>query len=209
MIVINFKNYKDGKEVVRLAKLIEKYIPKSIVCVPAVSMSDVSRKTKLSVYSQHVDSYDGKRGTGKITALEVKKAGASGTLLNHSEHKISIKEIKEAVKECRRVGLKTLVFASNLAEAKKIIKFKSDAVAYEDAKLVGSGKSITEYKPVEIVKFVKLLKGKKIIPLCGAGISSARDVLEAYRLGCSGVVIASAIADTKKPEKILKKISKI
>ncbi len=53
-------------------------------------------------------------------------------------------------------------------------------------------------------RFVKMLKGSKIIPLCGAGIGNLEDVLEAKRLGCKGILISSAIAKDKKPERFLK-----
>ncbi len=209
MIVINFKNYKEGKGVVKLAKEIRRYLPDAIVAVPAVSISDVVRETKLSVYAQSVDAFEGKRGTGKITALEVKKSGAVGTLLNHSENRMKMKDVKEAVKDCKRVGLKTLFFAGSLGEARKLISLKPTAIAYEDAKLVGSGKSVTKYKMRQIEKFVKLIQGRKIMALCGAGISSADDVMAAYRLGCSGVVIASAIANAKDPKRVLRQIANI
>ncbi|MEK6895345.1 MAG: triose-phosphate isomerase [Nanoarchaeota archaeon] len=190
LIVINFKNYKKGKQVLDLASKIQKYLPYSIVAVPSPEIKDVSSKTRLKVYSQYY--YNGKN---------------SGTLLNHSDHKLAFSELKKEIGVCKKIGLKTLVFASSLSQARKIIKLKPTMLAYEDPKLIGTGKSITSYKTNEVKLFVKLLKGKKIIPLCGAGISSKEDILEAKKLGCKGVVISSAIANSKFPDKILKSIS--
>jgi len=59
---------------------------------------------------------------------------------------------------------------------------------------VGSGKPITKYKSQNVKKFSEMLKGTKIIPLCGAGISSKEDIIAAKKLGCKGVAIGSAIA---------------
>ena len=52
------------------------------------------------------------------------------------------------------------------------------------------------------------MKKTKILPLCGAGISTAEDVKEAYNLGCKGVLISSAIAKSKNPIQLLKQLRK-
>ena len=209
MPIINTKNYKYGNELLALAYKIQKYTPKAIICVPATEITAISKHTKLKVYAQHVGfSEPSKRGTGYVTPEAVKEAGAQGTLLNHSEHKLSFSNLKRTVNDCKKIGLKTIVFAASLAEARKIKALKPYAIAYEDPKLVASGKSITNYRAEEILKFVKLLENSEVIPLCGAGISDEKDVKAALMLGCEGVLIASAIAKSKNPEKLLKKISK-
>ena len=88
-------------------------------------------------------------------------------------------------------------------------KLKPYAIAFEDPKLVGSGKSITSYNAKNVLKFSKLLKSTKIIPLCGAGISSLDDIKESKKLGCKGVLISSSIAKVNKPDKLLKDIAGI
>jgi len=207
MIVINFKNYKTGKNVLELAKKIEKHLPSAIAAVPPMYLGLVSFHTKLRAFAQHIDSKDGKRSTGFILPESVKKAGAKGSLLNHSEHKISIKEMKKTIKNCNKLNLKIIACSSNLPLVKKIKKLKPLAIAFEDPKLIATGKSITKYNPDSIRKFVSLLKNTKIIPLCGAGINSAEDYHEALKLGCRGVLISSAIANSKNPEKFLKKLN--
>lgn len=208
MIIINFKNYKFGKKSLELARKIEKYLGKrAIVAVSGVDIGLIAGKTKLKVYAQHVDNEEGKRASGFILPEAVKKEGAVGTLLNHSEHRISFKEIKESLKKCRKIGLKAVVCASSLSEVRKIKKLKPYAIAFEDSKLVGSGKSITKYRSNDVKKFAFMLKRGSVLALCGAGINSADDVREAFRLGCRGVLIASAIANVNKPERLLKEIA--
>src|SRR3990167_7168540 len=207
MPIINTKNYKYGNELLVLAYKIQKYTPKAIICVPATEISNISKHTKLKVYAQHVGySEPSKRGTGYVTPEAVKEAGAVGTLLNHSEHKLSFYNLKRTVNDCKKIGLNTIVFAASLAEARKIKSLKPYAIAYEEPKLVASGKSITNYRAEEILKFVKLFENSEIIPLCGAGISDERDVKAALMLGCEGVLIASAIANSKNPEALLKRL---
>jgi triosephosphate isomerase (TIM) len=188
MIVINFKNYKKGKESLELAKRIQEYLPKAIVCPTVKDVELVKEGTKLKVFSQYIV-----------------KENVDGSLLNHSDHRVSAKVIEKNVKG------KVILCVKNVAEAEKYRKLKPWAIAFEDEKLIGSGKSITSYKKEDVGDFVKLLKGSGIIPLCGAGISSVEDVRAAKKLGCRGVLIASAIAKVslEESEKLLREISKV
>ena len=203
MIIINFKNYKQGKDVLTLAKKLEKYKNKIVVCVPATDISEV-HKTKLKVYAQHVNYQNKGKTTGYIFPESIKAAGASGSLLNHSEHKT--KEIKEIIKRCNKLNLKLIVCATTLREIESIKKLKPYAIAFEDPKLIATGKSITKYRTTDLKKFVGFLKKTKIIPLCGAGINSKEDYDEALKLGCKGILISSAIVNSKDPTKFLKDV---
>ena len=199
LIVVNFKNHKKGKKVLELTKLIEKYNQRAIIGVPFKNISEVSKKTKLKVYSQYLNN--------KFDAKKLKELGAKGTFLNHSDYKLNFDKLKQQVREANFRGLSIIIFASNLSEAKKIIINKSliskvYAIAFEDPKLIGTEKSITKYKANDVIKFSKLFKNSKVIPLCGAGISTIEDIKEAKKLGCKGVAIASAITKEKNKNKI-------
>ena len=201
MIIVNFKNYKVDKEARKLAEKLDK-VGGFIGAVNYLDIKEISFKTKLPVFAQHVDSPK-KVSTGFIFPKEIKKVGAKGTLLNHSEHRISFDEIKKTILECNKYKLRVVVCVSNLSEAKKVLKLKPWAIAYEEPKLISSGKSITKYKADNIKKFVNLLNKTKVLALCGAGISSYNDFLESKILGCDGALIASALAK-KNPDKFLK-----
>lgn len=206
MILINFKNYKTGAEALKLAKLIEKYLPKAIVAVPATDIEKIAKQTKLRVYAQHVDFLEDKKGTGFITAESVKRDGAEGTMLNHSEHPIQFELLQKTIASCRKNKLKTLVCVRDLAEAKIVMHWKPDAIAFEEPSLISTGKSVTTFMPEAIRNFVHLLKHSDIVPVCGAGISSIDDVKAAFAIGCGGVLIASAIADNPNAEVLLKEL---
>jgi triosephosphate isomerase (TIM) len=210
-IIINFKNYKAGKDALKLARKIKRYLPKAIVAVPAVDISAVRYYTKLRVMSQHVSGEEKGKTSGYLIPESLKAYDVSGTLLNHSEHRISGKEISDTIKRCKKVGLKVLLCVQDLREAKKYKKLKPYSIALEDRKLIGTGRSITDYRQDEVVKFVKLLKGSGIMAICGAGVSTKEDVIAAKKLGCKGVLIASAIADAsdKKVKKLLKEIDEL
>lgn len=196
MIIINFKTYKQGRDVIKLAKQIGKVNKKVIICVQAVYIKDVSKNTKLKVYAQHVAGLEKGKGTGQVIPEAVKAQGAYGSLLNHSEHPLYMEEIIKSIKLCKKNKLKVICCVSRLRDVKHILDLNPDVIAFEDPNLVGTGKSITDHNPRAIKKFIKIVSTTNIPAICGAGISNKRDIKAAYDLGCQGVLIASAI--TKK-----------
>jgi|TARA_Y100000310_G_scaffold270277_1_gene283991 triosephosphate isomerase len=197
MLIINLKTYKFGNE--EIAKIIGR---KGIIACQAMEIKTLSKFS--TIYAQHVDSFEPGRHTGYILPESVKKAGAKGVILNHSEHKLSLNVLKATINRCKKLNLKTLICVSSLGEVKKIKKLKPSMIAYEARELIGTGKSVSKSKPKIVENFVKSLKNTKIIPLCGAGISDGEDVRIAKQLGCKGVLVASAIAKAKNPKKIIK-----
>jgi len=204
-IVINFKTYKQGKQAVKLAKQIEKVDKQIIIGVQASDIYEIARAAKLKVYAQHVDSQRQGRHTGFIIPEAVKRDKAVGTFLNHSEHKLKLRILKKTVKRCKKVGLKTLVFASNLKEARKIKRMKPDYLVIEPPELVGGKKSVSKSRPELIKNIAKKLKCKFLV---GAGIHTAEDVKLAMKLGASGIAVSSAITKAKQPGKKLRELIK-
>lgn len=209
MLVINLKNYKIGKDIQEVVKKVELYYNKAILAVPATELKEIAKSAgpNMQVYAQHVDFAEMGRGTGKVIPESIISCGAVGSLLNHSENKLKLSEVKKTVKRCNEIGLKLIVCVSSLKEAKEIMGLNPYALAFEDKNLIATGKSITEYKQNDIKRFVELLKDTKIIPLCGAGITSGEDVAQAIVLGCKGVLVSSAVANSQNPEKFLKEVS--
>ncbi|MCH7641492.1 triose-phosphate isomerase, partial [Patescibacteria group bacterium] len=131
MIFVNFKTYKEasGKNAVSLAQTISDVANDSgieiISCPQTVDLKEVIKEVKLSgrpagrqVWAQHVDPVERGRATGWFPPEIAKEAGAKGVLLNHSEHKLSVGQLGETLSRCKDVGLKTLVFADAVDEAK-------------------------------------------------------------------------------------------
>ena len=205
VVVVNFKTYKQGAGVLRLAKAIEKVDGKVIVGVQACDIEEVARKTKLKVFCQHVDWQKPGRGTGFVLPEAVKADGAVGVFLNHSEHKLKWGVLKRTVKRCRGVGLKVLIFASGLKEARRIKKLKPDYLVVEPPELVGGKVSISKAKPKLIEEIKKKLKYDFLV---GAGIKTNEDFKVAIKLGAKGIAISSAITKAKNPVKKLKELLK-
>ncbi|MBX4196826.1 triose-phosphate isomerase [Candidatus Pacearchaeota archaeon] len=207
MIVINLKNYKFGQPLIDLVRTIDIYCNKAHVAVPHTDVKEIVKSTTLPVYAQHVDYQESERATGFILPEALQSVGARGSLLNHSEHPISFQVIKKTIQRCKELNLRLIVCTDSIAEAEKLKKLDPFAIAYENPKLIATGKPITAHDPKDLLKFVEVLKGTDIIPLCGAGITSAADVKEALKLGCKGILVASAVAHSQNPEKFLKEVS--
>ncbi len=209
MIVINLKNYKQGDDLFDLVKKIELYYNKAIVAVPPIYLREAVKSTTLDIFSEHTDFHEPGKATGYTTPESVAWAGAHGSLLNHSEHKVSFTNIRKTIKRCNELGLKLIICVSSLKEAEQIKKLNPYAIAYEDKKLIATGKSITQFDSSELKKFVEILKDTEVLPLCGSGITNEGDVAAALILGCKGVLVASAIANSQNPEKFLKEASRL
>jgi triosephosphate isomerase len=203
LIVVNFKTYKQGQDAIKLAKIIEKIDPKIIVGVQASDIKEISDNTKLKVYSQHVDYFKPGRHTGYIIPDAIKADGSIGSFLNHSEHKLSYRVLKNTITRCRDLRLRTMVFASGLVEAKRIENLKPDYLIFEPPELVGGKISVSGAEP-DLIKDIS--KNINLKFLVGAGIHSRKDVEIALKLGARGIAVSSAVTKAKNPGKKLREL---
>ncbi len=191
MIIVNFKKHK---QVLKLAKACSSF-KKTIIALQPKDISLIAKKVKVKIYSQYIDN--------KYNALKIKKAGAKGILLNHSDNPITNSTIKKRIKECKKLKLKTIVCCTTLKRAKQIDKMKPDYIAIEPKELIGGKISVSKAKPELITRTIKAVKTKV---LCGAGINSKKDVQKALKLGAKGVLVSSAVVKAKNPSKVLKQL---
>lgn len=209
VIIVNFKTYERAtrKKALNLAKKISDLTKNSrskwIVCPQHVDLW-IAKYIEIPVYAQHVDALEPGRGTGYITPFSLKLYGIKGSLVNHSEHRLSLKEIKARVEILRKYKMVSVVCANTVREASRLAKLKPDYIAVEPPELIGSGISVSEAKPEIIEKSAKVVKRHGVKFLCGAGISKGEDVKKALELGADGVLVASAIANSKNPAKVIK-----
>ena len=209
IIIINFKTYEEatGERAVRLAhvcKSVAMKFGKRIIVSP--QFTDIYRIAKEAspytpIFAQHIDDGIGKF-TGSVSPLAVKEAGAVGTLLNHSERRLSIEEIGKRIKAAKAHGLMSLVFADSIAESLKIERFAPEMIAYEPPELVGTGISVSTARPTHVTEFVSKVS-PRVRRLVGAGITNAGDVKKALELGADGWGVSSAFTKSKFPERVL------
>jgi len=211
LIIINFKTYKEGtgENALKLAKRLESVARKfkgTIAIAPQFcDIKELSEKIKLPIIAQHIDTIDYGAYTGHILAQSVKEAGAVGTLINHSEKPLKREDVNKAIQIAKRVKLKTFVCVPNIKEAKEVAKFSPDYIAFEVPELISTGRAISREMPKSVKTFVTTIEkiNPKIIPLCGAGISSYEDIKAAIELGTKGVIVSKAVVTSRNPEKII------
>lgn len=219
LILVNFKMYEEihGKDpnvlarlhcdrALKLAKIHEKVARETGVnialAVSVIDLACIAPTISLPIFVQHVDARDFGPYTGYVVPRHVKLAGAFGTLLNHSEHRITRKVLKESIKLAHKGGLYVVACAKTAEEGKIIAKMKPDLVAVEPPELIGGNVSVSKAQPEVIEKAVRLIgKGKVLV---GAGIKTGGDVKKALELGASGVLLASGVALAKDPEGVLR-----
>jgi len=140
----------------------------------------------------------------------VKKSRINGALINHSEHRISPREITNLVKRLKKLKMKTVVCVKNVREAEKYAKLNPTYIAIEPPELIGTGRAISTERPQLITKAVDAVQSAKNTTklLCGAGIVSGDDVARAKELGSKGILVASGIIKAKNWEKIISEFSR-
>lgn len=200
MFIINFKNYEEvaNSNSLKLAKVAQavakKHKTKIVVCPPQHLISEVT-KIPIAVFSQHVDPAKIGSTTGFIVPELLKKSRVAGSLINHSEHRISPQEVEEMVPRLKDLKMISVVCVKDVQEAERYVKLEPDYIAIEPPELIGSGRAVSKEKPDIITDAVKAVKGAKNSTrlLCGAGIVSGDDVSRALDLGADGILVASGI----------------
>jgi len=205
LVIVNFKTYPEatGKRALELSKIIGGVAAEnSVSAAVAPQYADIHRvatEVKIPVIAQHVDPIMPGRNTGWVTIESVKAAGAVGTLINHSEHKLQLSQIEEVVKLARKAEFVTIACAADVDESRKVAKVGPDMILIEPPELVGTGIPVSKAKPDVVRNSVKAIKriNVRINVICGAGITTGEDVARAIELGAEGVGLSSGLVCAK------------
>jgi triosephosphate isomerase (TIM) len=207
--ITNLKNYETstGANALEMAKIHDKVAKEtgaSIgIAVNAIDLYRVAKEVSIPVFAQHVDPIDYGKGTGHILPQAVKKSGAVGTLLNHSERRLDFEVLKDSTACAQKATLVRIVCAENPTEIEKLAELHPDCLAFEPPELIGStGASVANSKPQSIADSVAVSGGIPV--LVGAGINSVEDVKVSLKLGAQGFLVATAITKADDPEKALR-----
>ena len=204
MFIINCKNYEEIsgdkiKKFIKIAEQVSKKYKIKIAISPPQHLIGLVANSSIPILAQHID--DSKIGstTGYIIPELLKKSKVKGSLINHSEHRISSKEIEKLVVKLKELKMISIVCVKDVAEVKKYLKINPDFIAIEPPELIGSGKAISTEKPDLIQKAARIVNDSKNKTklLCGAGIVSGEDVAKSIELGSKGILVASGIIKAK------------
>jgi triosephosphate isomerase len=211
LILVNFKTYSEatGRKAVKLAKIAEKTSLETEVCIGLapqfVDITSIASTVSIPVFAQHIDPIAPGSFTGHILPESVRKTGAVGTLINHSERRLKLADIDATITRARESDLISVVCANNSAVSAAAAALKPNMIAVEPPELIGTGIPVSKAKPEVVSSTVDLVKriNPEVVILCGAGITSGEDVAAALRLSTEGVLVASGVVKAKDPYKVL------
>lgn len=211
-LFLNLKSYGELSadfcaEVGRAAVRASEETGATVAVCPPLPWIHATLATGALVFSQHTDALSAGAHTGYSPPEIIKRTGAKGSLINHSEHRLLLSDIEFLVSRMRELGLFSVVCADTPSAACAVGSFTPDCVAVEPPELIGTGVSVSRAKP-EVIRSAVLSVSRiseKIPVVAGAGIVDAADVKKAVELGAAGALVASAVVHAgNRAETILK-----
>jgi triosephosphate isomerase len=162
----------------------------------------------IPVFAQHLDGVGPGAFTGHITAESIRSAGAKGTLLNHSEKRITLADIEAAIRAATEHHLETIVCTNNDATSAAAAALEPGFVAVEPPELIGGKISVSEADPEIVRRSVAAVQrvNPNVHVLAGAGIHSGNCVKTALELGTDGVLLASSVVKAEEPGSVLREL---
>lgn len=211
LILINFKSYREGAgnnagQIGSAAEIVMQESGVTIGVAPQFTeLHPFCKHYAIPVYAQHIDPVEG-AFTGRIPAFTVRAAGCTGSLINHSERRLSIADIEATVAAAKFHHLESVVCTNNVAVSAAAAAFAPTYIAVEPPELIGSGISVAKADPEIILGTVDAVHrvNPDVKVLCGAGIQSGECVKTAISLGADGVLLASSVVKAKDPEAVLR-----
>ncbi len=205
ILIINFKAYGEaaGRRAVEIAKAAEKVAKElgvNIAVAPNhLELALVAQSVEIPVYAQGADVETSGAYTSHVAVDNIKAAGASGVILNHSEAPLRLNDLAKLIARAKAVGLDVVTCAPDPRTSLATAALGPHAVAVEPPELIGTGRAVSKYKPETVVETVRLVSAHfpDVAVITGAGIESGEDVEAALRLGTKGVLLASAAVKAK------------
>jgi triosephosphate isomerase (TIM) len=215
VIVLNVKTYAEatGEKAVYIAKVLDKIGQETgvsmAICVQATDIYNCAQAASIPIWAQHIEPVKPGSHTGWILPEAVKEAGANGTLINHSEHRLKLADIEECLSRAKELSLSQIICTNNVATSKAAAALKPDFIAVEPPELIGGDISVTTANPDVVSNSVKAVKNidSSVKVLCGAGVKNGKDVAKAIELGADGVLLASGVVKATDKEKVIRDLA--
>ncbi|MDD6286059.1 MAG: triose-phosphate isomerase [Methanobacteriaceae archaeon] len=208
IIILNYKTYAEstGKNAVTLSQYVQEASDETgvnmAIAPQAVDLYPIIEAVDIPVYSQHIDNITPGGHTGSTLPEALKETGITGTLINHSEQRLTLADLDAIVEKSKQLNLTSVLCTNNVKTSAAAASFNPDYIAIEPPELIGTGIPVSKASPEVVEKTVEEIhKINNNIPvLCGAGISTGEDMKAALELGAEGVLLASGIikADDQK-----------
>jgi triosephosphate isomerase len=214
-IVLNVKTYNEatGKKALEIASIMDKIASETgtsmAIAVQATDISLCSQNIKIPVFAEHIDPIKPGSHTGWTLPEAIKSAGAIGTLINHSEHRLILADIDSCIVRAKELNLDHIVCTNNVSTSKAVAAFSPNFIAVEPPELIGGDISVTTADPDIVSGSVLAVKkiDKNVKILCGAGVKNGKDVAKSIELGADGVLLASGIVKATDKEKVIRDLA--
>jgi triosephosphate isomerase len=214
-LLVGFKAYirSTGRGALELAKVAERVMRETGVCVVVspqfTDIAPIAMATEVPILAQHLDPIEPGSHTGHVLPEALRYAGATGTMLNHSERRLGRNDLAAALEGARRAGLVTLVCAENTEETRRIAELNPGIILTETPELIGTGQAMSTADPGVVSEAVEAAKATnpRVVVICGAGITSGDDVRAAVNLGVVGVGAASSIIKAEDPYSVMHELA--
>jgi triosephosphate isomerase len=205
-VLVNLKAYPcDPVAVAEAARAVADASGVRIAVAPQAAHLERVAATGVETWAQHVAPVAHGSHTGHTLAEAVADAGATGTLCNHSEHRLTLADVDGALDAADRADLETVVCANNPDQVAAAAALGPDAVAVEPPELIGGDVSVGTADPdiVEGAVAAAAAVDPDVSVYCGAGVSTGEDLTAAADLGADGVLLASGVAKADDPRAAL------
>ena len=194
------KAYLYGEKMIRLAEyadeLAVKYDVDIIIDPQTLDIPGMAGRCRhVRVFAQHMDPIPAGRGMGCVLPEALKEWGAQGTLLNHTEKRLSLTDLELAVKRAKELRLLTMVCADNPDQAAAIAVFSPDIIVVESPHLIGGGgRNAEDNRAIYEINDRIHAIDPDIRLLHSAGIKTADDIYNVIASGSDGAGSSSALA---------------
>lgn len=208
LVVVNFKTYTSAlaSAADRLGKQMADVSTNArmVAVTSAFDLSSVSSIDGLEVWSQHLDPVGQGSHTGWLEPETAIARGATGTIINHAEHKVSLEHVRDLMAMLPE-GFPVCACAADVTEARALAKLGPTFIAVEPPELIGGDISVTTADPTIVSDTVAAVKevNPNVRVLCGAGVKNGQDVATAIALGAEGVLLASGVTKANDPQAVL------
>jgi len=209
LVVVNLKTYETahGAAAEDLARAIASVETDArvVVVVSAFDLAAVvAAAPKLEVWCQHLDPVGFGSFTGWLHPSTAVERGASGTLINHAEHKVSIEHVAMLLDSVPE-DFTVCACAADIEEARALTALQPDFVAVEPPELIGGDISVTTADPSIVSGTAAAVReiSEEVGILCGAGVKNGADVVAAIELGTVGVLLASGVTKADDPTAVM------
>ena len=205
-VLVNLKAYPcDPVALAEAAQDVSEETGVRVAIAPQAAHLSAVAETGVETWAQHVSPVEHGSHTGSTLAEAAADAGATGTLINHSENRLKLADIDGSIEAAERTDLETIVCANNPEQIGAAAALGPDSVAVEPPELIGTGTPVSKADPDIVTDAVEAAAAvdDSVDVLCGAGISTGDDVISAQDLGATGVLLASGVAKADNPRAAL------